>query len=493
MWVTAAAAVLAAVFAWMASRRGAVQTDSRPDQILAAQEKLERALRAEINESQRGLRTEVAESIRGLRTELTQTLAQGQQALGGQQAQQAQVLNQQLDAFAQNLTALTAQLQERFEALRTSLMRDSAVNRDEGAQSLQRFADRFAEQLRVLTETNDKRMSEVRLTVEQRLKDIQSDNAVKLEEMRRTVDEKLHATLEQRLGESFKLVSDRLESVHKGLGEMQLLAAGVGDLKRVLTNVKTRGTWGEVQLGMLIEQTMTPAQYGRNIKPIPGSDELVEFAIRLPGRGDGGTPVWLPIDSKFPKEEYERLMDAQDRVDVDALRIAGSAFERGVELEAKRIGSKYVAPPHTTDFAIMFLPTEGLYAEVLRRTSLMDKLQALRINVAGPSNLSALLNSLQMGFRTLAIEQRSSEVWKVLGAVKSEFNKFGDVLASVRKTLETASNKLGQTETRTRAMLRNLKSVEALPDLEAQRLLGTEADDGVTEDDDVKGEQDAGL
>ncbi len=471
--------------AWVGRTQGA---DTRPDQILAAQERLERSLRAEITESQRGLRTELAESTRGLRTELTHSLAQGQQALGGQQAQQAQVLNQQLDAFAQNLASLTAQLQERFEVLRVSLTRDAAVNREEGTQSLQRFADRFSEQLRVLTEANERRMAEVRTTVEERLKDLQSDNSAKLEEMRRTVDEKLHATLEQRLGESFKLVSDRLEAVHKGLGEMQSLAAGVGDLKRVLTNVKSRGTWGEVQLGMLIEQTMTAAQYGCNIKPIPGSDEIVEFAIRLPGRSDADVPVWLPIDSKFPKEEYERLIDAQDRADTEAVRTAGVAFERGVELEAKRIGSKYVSPPHTTDFAIMFLPTEGLYAEVLRRAGLMDKLQALRINVVGPSNLSAFLNSLQMGFRTLAIEQRSSEVWKVLGAVKSEFGKFGETLASVRKTLESASNKIGQTEVRTRAMLRNLKTVESLPEAEAQRLLGGDAenqaaDEGESEND----------
>jgi len=475
LWGSAVAAVLAALFALLALLRkpGA---DPRLDQILTEQERLERTLRADITESQRGLRSELAESTRGLRTELGQTLAQGMQALGGQQAQQAQVLNQQLDAFAQNLTTLTAQLQERFEALRISLTRDAAANRDESAQALQRFADRFSEQLRVLTEANERRMVEVRTTVEQRLKDMQADNSVKLEEMRRTVDEKLHATLEQRLGESFKLVSDRLEAVHKGLGEMQSLAAGVGDLKRVLTNVKTRGTWGEVQLGMLIEQTMTPAQYARNIKPVPGSDELVEFAIRLPGRGDDAVPVWLPIDAKFPKEEYERLVDAQERADLDAVRAAGQAFERGVELEGRRIGSKYIAPPHTTDFAIMFLPTEGLYAEVLRRAGLMDKLHALRINVAGPSTLAALLNSLQMGFRTLAIEQRSSEVWKVLGAVKSEFGKFGDALASVKKTLETASNKIGQTEVRTRAMLRNLKTVEALPEGETRQLLGTEDD-----------------
>ncbi|GAA4328216.1 DNA recombination protein RmuC [Pigmentiphaga soli] len=474
-WIAAIAAVAAAVGAWIAVlARGRQAGDGRLDQVLATQERLERALRAEIGESQRGLRTELSESVRGLRGELVQALAQGQQSFGHQHAQQAQVLNQQLDAFAQNLVALTTQLQERFETVRASLARDAAATREESSQSLRRFAEQFSEQLRALIDVNDRRMNEVRTAVEQRLKDLQTDNAAKLEEMRRTVDEKLHATLEQRLGESFRLVSDRLDAVHKGLGEMQTLAAGVGDLKRVLTNVKARGTWGEVQLGMLIEQTMTPAQYGRNVKPVPGSDELVEYGIRLPGRGDGGAPVWLPIDSKFPKEEYERLVEAQERADAEALRAAGTAFERCVELEARRIAGKYVAPPHTTDFAIMFLPTESLYAEVLRRTSLVDRLHGLRINVAGPSTLAALLNSLQMGFRTLAIEQRSSEVWKVLGAVKSEFGKFGDALASVKKTLETASNKIGQTETRTRVMLRNLRTVEALPETEAQQLLGSD-------------------
>ena len=333
---------------------------------------------------------------------------------------------------------------------------------------------------------------EVRATVDQRLQSLQTDNSAKLDEMRRTVDEKLHATLEQRLGESFKLVSDRLEAVHKGLGEMQALAAGVGDLKRVLTNVKSRGTWGEVQLARLIEDNMTPDQYASNIKPVPGSDAVVEFAIRLPGRGDGGEPVWLPIDAKFPKEEYERLMDAQEAADAEGVKAAGAALGRAVEVQARLIASKYVAPPHTTDFAIMFLPTESLYAEVLRRPGLLDKLHDLRINVAGPSNLAALLNSLQMGFRTLAIEQRSSEVWQVLRAVKTEFGKFGEALASVKKTLDTASNKIGQTEVRTRAMLRNLKSVEALPEAEALRLLGAgtdaeaegEADSDVNEDAD---------
>ncbi|MFU1914295.1 DNA recombination protein RmuC [Bordetella avium] len=359
---------------------------------------------------------------------------------------------------------------ERVErGLRAELAESHREGRREAAESLGRFGSQFGERLQGLVEINDRRMQDIRHTVDQRLQTLQADNGARLEEMRRTVDEKLHATLEQRLGESFRLVSERLEAVHKGLGEMQSLAAGVGDLKRVLTNVKSRGTWGEVQLARLIEDSMTAEQYGRNIKPIPGSNDIVEFAIRLPGRD--AEPVWLPIDAKFPKEEYERLLAAQDAADHEAARSAGLALARAVEAQGRLIAAKYVSPPHTTDFAIMFLPTEGLYAEVLRQPGLIDKLQALRVNVAGPTNLAALLNSLQMGFRTLAIERRSSEVWQVLRAVKTEFNKFGDSLSSVKKSLDNVSSKIGQTETRTRVMLRNLKAVEALSGDEAERLL----------------------
>ena len=365
---------------------------------------------------------------------------------------------------------LRDELHRHISELRGAVSRDAQAGRTESAESLQRFAAQLSEQVQKLVETNDRRMAEIRQTVDQRLQALQTDNTAKLEEMRRTVDEKLHATLEQRLGESFKLVSDRLEAVHKGLGEMQTLAAGVGDLKRVLTNVKSRGTWGEVQLARLIEDTMTPAQYARNVKTVPGSDAQVEFAIKLPGQGGDAMPVWLPIDAKFPKEEYERLVAAQDAADLDAIQTASVALGRALELQARTIAAKYIAPPHTTDFAILFVPTEGLYAEILRVPGLLDRLHGLRINVAGPSTLAALLNSLQMGFRTLAIEQRSSEVWQVLRAVKTEFGKFGESLASVKKSLESASNKLGSTEVRTRAMLRNLKSVEALPEPQPQAL-----------------------
>jgi DNA recombination protein RmuC len=427
LWVAALGGLVGAVVALLGLLRGARRSgaeQARMQAVLAEQDRVARELRAELAESQRGLRTEFADAMRGLRGELARHL----------------------------------------EDLRGVLARDAAAARTESAESLGRFSTTFGEQVQRLVEMNDRRMQEVRHTVDQRLQALQADNAGKLDEMRRTVDEKLHATLEQRLGESFKLVSERLEAVHKGLGEMQTLASGVGDLKRVLTNVKSRGTWGEVQLARLLEDTMTPEQYGCNIKPVPGSDAVVEFAIRLPGREDGGAPVWLPLDAKFPKEEYERLVDAEQAADAEGARAAGAALARAVEVQARSIAAKYIAPPHTTDFAIMFLPTEGLYAEVLRRPGLLDKLHQLRVNVSGPANLAALLNSLQMGFRTLAIERRSSEVWQVLRAVKTEFGRFGEALAGVKKTLDTASSKIGQTEVRTRAMLRSLKAVEALPE-----------------------------
>ena len=294
--------------------------------------------------------------------------------------------------------------------------------------------------------------------------------------MRKTVDEKLHATLEQRLGDSFKLVSERLELVHKGLGEMQTLAAGVGDLKKVLTNVKTRGTWGEVQLEALLDQLLTAEQYEKNVITRPGSNERVEFAIRLPGGEMGGNdkqPVWLPIDAKFPMEDYQRLIEAQERAEPVAVELAAKALEQRLRLEAKTIREKYVEPPATTDFAILYLPTEGLYAEALRRSGLADSLQRdYRISIAGPTTLAALLNSLQMGFRTLAIEKRSSEVWGVLGAIKTEFGKFGEALDATRKKLEQATKSIESAGVRTRQIERKLKGVEALPAAEAQARLG---------------------
>ena len=309
----------------------------------------------------------------------------------------------------------------------------------------------------------DQRFDVLRGTLNERLTAIQTDNSAKLEEMRRTVDEKLHATLEQRLGESFKLVSDRLEQVHKGLGEMQTLAGSVGDLKRVMTNVKSRGTWGEMQLGAIIDNVLTPEQFARNVKTVPGSDELVEFAIRLPGRNDD-QPVWLPIDSKYPVEHYQRLLDAQDSADKAAIASAGNAFESSIKLEARKIFSKYVSPPNTTDFAVLYLPTEGLFAEVMRRPGLVEAVQNdCRVMITGPANLAAMLNSLQMGFKTLAIEKRSSEVWSVLGQVKTEFARFGEAVDATRKSIDAAAKKFEQVDVRTRAIQRRLRTVQELP------------------------------
>jgi DNA recombination protein RmuC len=308
---------------------------------------------------------------------------------------------------------------------------------------------------------------ETRDTLEQKLERLQQDNSAKLEQMRQTVDEKLHATLETRLSESFRQVSERLELVHKGLGEMQTLATGVGDLKRVLSNVKARGIFGETQLAALLEQVMTPEQYEKNVATRPGSRERVEFAIRLPGREDGA-PVLLPIDAKFPQEDYQRLLAAQEAGDLNAAEIAGKALEARVKLEARSIAEKYVEPPHTTEFALLYLPFEGLFAEVLRRPGLFDYLQReWRVMICGPTNLLAYLNSLQMGFRTLAIQQRSSEVWKVLGTVKSEFGRFAEVLANTKRQLQTVANTIDQAEVRTRQIERKLKDVEAVPGIDA--------------------------
>jgi len=336
----------------------------------------------------------------------------------------------------------------------------------------------FSLQLKNLTESNEKRLEALRAGVEDKLRLLQEDNSQKLEKMRLTVDEKLQGTLEKRLGESFKLVSERLEQVHKGLGEMQNLASGVGDLKRVLTNVKSRGTWGEIQLSVLLEQVLIPEQYAKNVQTKPGSGEFVEFAIKLPARdGDPSHSVWLPIDSKFPQEDYQRLVDAQDKGDRDLAEAAAKQLDIQIKLCGKNIAEKYLSPPDTIDFGIMFLPTEGLYAEVLRRPGLVDHLQRVcRIVIAGPTTLAAILNSIQMGFKTLAIEKRSSEVWKILGAVKSEFGKFGEILDKVHKKLGEASDTIETAARKTRTIERRLRSVEELPsaNLDPERLLDVE-------------------
>jgi len=318
------------------------------------------------------------------------------------------------------------------------------------------------------------RIERLRSSIDTQLKSLQESNEKKLDQMRQTVDEKLQTTLEKRLGESFKLVSDRLEAVQRGLGEMQNLATGVGDLKRVLTNVKARGTWAEVQLGALLEQMLTSEQFARNVQVKENSRETVEYAIRLPGTDDmPDSQVWLPIDSKFPQEDYLRLVDAADKADSENVQKATADLLRAVQVSAREISEKYLCPPSTTDFAIMFLPTEGLYAEVLRQPGQVEDIQQkYRIVIAGPTTLTAILSSLRMGFQTLALEKRSHEVWSILAAVKTEFGKFGDVLTKVKRQLNTASNTIDETERRTRAMTRKLRDVEQLPDNESTRLLG---------------------
>ncbi len=450
--------------------------------LLQLQSDLQRQQQQSGDQLARELRSEVQGSAQGMRQELGANFAQFQQTLTAQMTNVATLQNKQIDSFSQQLAQWNAASAGQLDAMRQAIAIQAQAGREEQAAALKRFGDTLNQALSTLTESNAQRMGEVRATLENKIRELQADNAARLEEMRRTVDEKLHATLEQRLGESFKLVSDRLEKVHQGLGEMQQLAIGVGDLKRVLTNVKTRGTWGEVQLGMLLEQVLTPDQYSKNVETVPGSGERVEYAIRLPGKDLDERAVWMPIDAKFPKEQYERLAAAAELADADGVAAAGRELERAVRTEAKTISEKYLSPPLTTDFAILFLPTEGLYAEVMRRPGLADELQRnCRVAIAGPSTLSALLNSLQMGFRTLALEKRSSEVWQVLGAVKTEFAKFGDVLATTKATLERAARNIEQAETRTRQMTRKLKSVEALPSEAAQLLLGTDHADGSEE------------
>ncbi len=352
-------------------------------------------------------------------------------------------------------------------------LKSSRAQREELSASLKMFSDKLDDQLSKLIQTNEQKFDRLQEKVEKQLKEIQNNNSTKLEEMRQTVDEKLHSTLEKRLGESFKLVSERLEIVHKGLGEMQNLATGVGDLKRVLTNVKTRGTWGEVQLGSLIEQVLTPDQYAKNVSTKKNSGAIVEYAIKMPGKNeDEDDVVWIPIDAKFPLDDYQRLSEAQDSANPELVESAAKALEQRIKGEAKRIAEKYIDPPHTTDFAIMFLPVEGLYAEILRRPGLFDSIQReFRVTMTGPTNLLAVLNSLQLGFRTLAIEKRSSEVWKLLGLVKTEFGKFGDVLEKTQEKLRQASDSIDSAKVRTRAIERKLKDVQELPAGEGTKLL----------------------
>ena len=405
--------------------------DDGSARLLDGMDRLERRIRDEMAAN----RDETAGAAKGLREEVAGTL----KGL-------SELQRNTLDGFGAQMGRLTQSLDQRLEA--------------------------FSRQIGELTKSNEVRQEALRTTIEQRLAKLQEDNAAKLEQMRQTVDEKLQGTLEKRLGESFKLVSERLELVHKGLGEMQSLANGVGDLKKVLTNVKTRGTWGEVQLGNLLEQILTGDQYSANGICREGSAERVDYVVRLPGKGDGEGEVLLPIDAKFPQEDYERLTDAAERADIEGIETASRALEQRVKSFAKDIRTKYINPPRTTDFAMLFLPTEGLYAEVIRRPGLADQLQQeFRVSICGPTTLGALLNSLQMGFKTLAIQKQSSLVWEILGAVKTEFGKYGEVLDKVQKKLNEASDTIQDIAVRKRAIDRKLRSVDGLPAAPAQALL----------------------
>ncbi len=432
LWILIALALAILVAVVVLLVRKPAVPDSGRAELLAANERLERELRREISESSRGARQE-----------MTHSLASFQETLIKQAAEATRTQNTQIDAFAQQLSLLQKTL-----------------------------SDTLSTQLQSVSESNARRMLEVRETLAQQLAQLQQTNSAKLDEMRKTVDEKLQTTLETRLGESFKQVADRLEQVHKGLGEMQSLAVGVGSLQRVLTNVKTRGVFGEVQLEALLEQVLTTEQYAKQVETKPRSGQRVDFAIRFPGRGDEGAPVWLPIDAKFPRDDYERLLDAHERVDPGAVELAGKALEARIRSEAKSIAENYLAAPHTTDFAILFLPVESLYAEVLRRPGLMDAIQRQhRVTLAGPTTLLAMLNSLHMGFRTLALEQQASEVWKVLGAVKTEFERYGEWVARIKEQVAKASDTLDKADTRAKQMRLALRKVEALPDAESQVLL----------------------
>jgi len=403
--------------------------------------------------------------LQGLRDTLRDDVQRLERALRDEVARSAQ-------GTRQELAAQLATFQGAVQASRESQDASLARSADQQANALGRFAETLNDQLRSLARSNDQRMAEMRAAVESKLAAIQADNEKKLETIRATVDEKLHATLEQRLGESFRQVADRLEQVHRGLGEMQTLARDVGSLNRVLTNVKSRGVFGEVQLSALLEEVLTPGQYGTNVETVPGTGARVEFAIKLPGRREDGAPLWLPIDSKFPREDYERLLEAQEAADRAGADAAGRAIETRLRAEARAIRDKYVAPPSTTDFGIMFVPTEGLYAEALRRPGLVESLQRdYKVMLTGPTTLLATLSSLKMGFQTLALEKRSAEVWETLGAVKTEFGKFGAVLAKTKKKLEEASNSIDNAERRTRVMWRQLRSVEAATDERARALL----------------------
>jgi DNA recombination protein RmuC len=488
LWVIAGTTTLSAIFALLAFLKAGNSGVGAGKEV---RDEL-RAGRDETRTSGTELRQELASGLQATARTLADSLA----SAGTNQQQQLDVMAKRLNELDESNRASLERIRETFDArfksfqesnetkiteMRTAMSEGLRLTGETLAKSSEAMAKAQKEQLegvsvrlKELDQSNQASLERVRSTFDARVQELQASNEKKLDEMRKTVDEKLHDTLEKRLGESFKLVSDRLDTVHKGLGEMQNLATGVGDLKRVLTNVKARGTWAEVQLGAILEQVLTAEQFEKNVCVKPETSERVEFAVRLPGpKDDPAACVYLPIDSKFPQEDYAKLQDASDAGDPIAVQRATDALLRTIRSAAKEIHDKYVNPPATTDFAIMFLATEGLYAEVLRQPALLEDLQQnFRIVVAGPTTLVAILSSLRVGFQTLAIEQRASEVWRVLAAVKTEFGKFGGVLAKVKKQLQTAARTIDDTDTRTRAMERKLRSVQELPGAEAESLLG---------------------
>ncbi len=468
-------------------RRGEPDAGLRP--LADSLARLEAALRdeslrsrTETNAAQAALRQELGTQLRGFQDSIQATLASMQ---GLEKAQ--------LEVFANRLNEGVADVARRLAATEKTLEDRLAAQKTDQAASGTALRGEVQASLKALTDTLSRAQEVLRVAVEQRLEALRADNSEKLEKMRRTVDDQLKGTLEARLGESFKLVSERLEQVYKGLGEMQNLAGGVGDLKRMLTNVKVRGSWGEVQLGSLLEQVLTPDQYLKDAATDPEGRQRVEYAVRLPGRDDGSSEVLLPVDSKFPNEDYERLTLAAEKGDAPAVEAAGLQLERRALASAAEIRDKYINPPRTTDFAVMFLPTEGLYAEVLRRPGLAEKLQReYHVTPAGPTTLAAMLNALRMGFRTLAIQKRSGEVWRVLEAVKTEFGNYGKVLAKVQKKLTEASNSINEVEVRQRAVDRKLRAVGEAPEQGARELLGLDGPAGGVWDEgegDAEGEE----
>jgi DNA recombination protein RmuC len=458
-------------------------------------------------------RAESATGGKQLREEVVAILGAISEAIRNTVGELASTQRVQFEAFAAQLASFAKTSGEKLDGSRTDAATDAGRLREEVVATLKGITDittktmgelanvqkgqleAMASAIEKLAESNEKKLEAVRTTVEGQLQSMKSDNATQLEQMRLTVDEKLQGTLEKRLGESFKQVSERLEQVHKGLGEMQSLATGVGDLKKVLMNVKTRGTWGEVQLGALLEQVLSPDQWASNVST-KSNAERVEFAVKLPGQGaERSEIVWLPIDAKFPVEDYQRLIEAQERADLEGIEIAGKELENRVRSCARDICEKYLAPPNTTDFGILYLPIEGLFAETIRRTGLIEGLQRnYRVIVAGPTTLWSILNSLQMGFRTLAIEKRTSEVWNLLAGVKTEWSKYGEVLDTVQKKLNQASDTIEKAKVRSRAIGRKLKDVQELPALEAKALLSPTllAEEAEPNDQDALEEEEVG-